>query len=264
MSTARTFRTHAVTLKSAPFSERDRLLVLFTPQHGKLRVLAKGARRSTSKLSGHVGLFSYSNLFLVHGRTFDLVTQGETVEQFGVLSADLWRLSQAFYVAELIERFTEDEHHVAGMFESLVLVLRRLNDLHANPAMAIRAFEIELLGLTGYRPQLYRCVSCGTEIRPGGNSFSYADGGVLCPSCAIRSVSGFSVSDEALRVVRNLQTRPETSIARLRTSVDTLGEAERLLVGYIQYVLDIRLRSVGFIDILRGMPPQADRAEVPG
>src|SRR5438445_311309 len=116
MSTTRTFRTHAVTLKSAPFSERDRLLVLFTPQHGKMRVLAKGVRRATSKLSGHVGLFSYSSLFLVRGRTFDLVTQGETVEQYAALSTDLWRLSQAFYVAELIERFTEDEHYVAGMF----------------------------------------------------------------------------------------------------------------------------------------------------
>jgi DNA repair protein RecO (recombination protein O) len=258
MSTARTFRTHAVTLKSAPFSEHDRLVVLFTPQYGKLRALAKGVRRSTSKLSGHVGLFSHSNLFLVHGRTFDLVTQGETVEQFTFLSTDLWRLSQAFYVAELIERFTEDEHHVAGMFESLVLVLRRLNDPAVNAALAIRAFEIDVLGLTGYRPQLYRCVSCEAEITPGANAFSYVDGGVLCPNCAIASTPAFSVSDDALRVVRNLQTRPDTSIARLRVSSVTQGEAERLLIGYIQYVLDVRIRSVGFMDVLRNLPAAAE------
>src|SRR5471032_1793791 len=105
MSTARTFRTHTVTLKSMPFSERDRLLVLFTPQFGKLRVLAKGARRTTSRLSGHIRLFSHSRLFLVHGRTFDLVTQGESVAQWPLLATDLSRLAHAFYVGELVERF---------------------------------------------------------------------------------------------------------------------------------------------------------------
>jgi DNA repair protein RecO (recombination protein O) len=264
MSTARTFRTHAITLKSAPFAERDRLLVLFTPEYGKLRVLAKGVRRTASKLSGHVGLFSYSSLFLVRGRTFSLVTQGETVEHYAVLSVDLWRLSQAFYVAEIVDRFTEDEHPVPGIFEALVLALRRLDDGTLNPSLVVRAFEIELLGLTGYRPQLYRCVSCLAEIQPGNNSFSYVDGGVVCPKCAVSSVSAFTVSDEALRVVRNLQTRPEASLARLRVSNETHGEAERLLVAYIQYLLDIRIRSVGFIDSLRGLPTVENRAVLLG
>jgi DNA repair protein RecO (recombination protein O) len=183
MTSPRTYRTTAIVLKSSPFAERDRLLVLFTPEHGKLRVLAKGVRRTTSRLAGHVGLFTHSGLFLVHGRTFDLVTQGETIEQFSSLSSDLWKLSLAFYAGELIDRFTEEQHPVAGMFDALLDCYRRLDSPLVNPILAIRAFELELLGVAGYRPQLYRCVACNTEIRPEANGFSYADGGVLCSGC---------------------------------------------------------------------------------
>ncbi|MDB5057907.1 MAG: recO [Chloroflexi bacterium] len=253
MPSTRTYRTHAIALKSNSFAERDRLLVLFTPNHGKLRVLAKGVRRISSRLSGHVGLFSHSNLFLVNGRTFDLVTQGETIEQFPLLREDLWRLSQAFYAGELVDRFTEDQHPVTGLFEALVCCLSRLNDASLDPTLVIRAFELELLGLTGYRPQLYRCISCNCEIQPASNGFSYTDGGVICPECLLTNPAAFSVSVEALRVLRNLQTRPEETIRKLRASTDTVEEAERVLIGYIQYLLDIRLRSVGFLDIVRNL-----------
>jgi DNA repair protein RecO (recombination protein O) len=253
MPPSHTYRTRAISLKSTPFGERDRLLVLFTPRHGKLRVLAKGVRRTSSRLAGHVGLFSQSNLFLVHGRTFDLVTQGETVEQFPLLRSDLWRLSQAFYAGELVDRFTEDQHPVAGLFEALLGCLRGLNDAQLNSRLVVRAFELDLLALTGYRPQLYRCVSCNSEIVPAPNGFSYSDGGVMCPVCMTKSASAFPIGIEPLRIVRNLQTRPEETIRGLRASLEELDAAARVMIGYIQYLLDVRIRSVGFSDVVRGL-----------
>jgi len=249
----RTYRTSAIVLKESHFAERDRLVVLFTPERGKLRVLAKGVRRTTSRLAGHVGLFMHSSLFLVHGRTFDLVTQGETIEQFPLLSRDLWRLSLAFYAGELVDRFTEDEQPVAGLFDALVTCCRRLNHEATNPALTARAFELELLGVVGYRPQLHTCVLCNAVIQPGPNGFSYADGGVVCPACIQRSPSACPVQVEALRMLRNLQTRPEPAIQALRTSKDALDEAEGLMLGYIQYLLDMRIRSVGFLDVVRSL-----------
>jgi DNA repair protein RecO (recombination protein O) len=253
MTATRTYRTTAIVLKASPFAERDRLMVLFTPDYGKLRVLAKGVRRTTSRVAGHVGLFAHSRLFLVRGRTFDLVTQGEGIEQFESLRTDLWRLSLAFYAGELVDRFTEDQHPVPGLFESLLSCLRLLNTSSVAAGLILRKFELEVLGLTGYRPQLYACVACGAEIKPQVNGFSYADGGVLCPDCASRSSTAFSVGTEAQRILRNLQTRPELTIQKLHTSATALEESEHVLVGYIQYLLDLRLRSVGFLELVRNM-----------
>jgi DNA repair protein RecO (recombination protein O) len=190
---------------------------------------------------------------LVRGRTFDLITQGESIEQFESLRTDLWRLSLAFYAGELIDRFTEDQHPVPGLFESLLSCLRLLTFASVDAGLILRKFELEVLGLTGYRPQLYACVSCATEIKPQANGFSYADGGVLCPDCASKSSSAFLVGIEALRILRNLQTRPELTIQKLHTSAMALEESEHVLIGYIQYLLDLRLRSVGFIDLVRNM-----------
>lgn len=251
MTTPRTYRTDAVTLRATPFAEHDRLLVLYTRDSGKLRVLAKGVRRTTSKLSAHVDLFSHAGLFFVHGRTFDLVTQGQTIEAFPLLHDDLWRLALAFYCAELVDRFTEESSVNIGLFEALLTILRRLNDPVLDPALAARAFELDLLGLSGYRPQLHRCVRCETPIRPEANGFSAAEGGVLCQSCRPEVPNAEPISVEALRILRNLQTRPAEIVGRVRVSPDTLGQAERTLIGYIQYLLDRRVRSVGFIDLLR-------------
>lgn len=251
MTTPRSYHAEAVTLKSTAFSERDRLLVLYTRYHGKVHALAKGARRTTSRLAAHVDLFTHATLFLVHGRTFDLVTQGQTIERFALLREDLWRLSLAFYAGELLDRFTEERSPNPGLFDALITFLRRLGTPELEPLPSLRAYELDLLALSGYRPQLHRCVGCETVIQPGANSFSAADGGILCPTCVERYPQAEPISVEALRLLRNLQTRPEAIIGRVRVSAQTMDQAERVLIGYIQYLLDVRLRAVGFVEVIR-------------
>ena len=168
-----------------------------------------------SKLAAHVDLFSHGHLFLAHGRTPDQITQGETVERFPLLRTDLGRLSLAFYAGELLDRFTEERSASPGLFSSIIAVMRRLADADIDPLIAVRVFELELLGLSGYRPQLHRCVRCETLIQPEANGFSPAKGGVLCPSCAASYRDSHSISVEALRILRNLQTRPEAILGRV-------------------------------------------------
>jgi len=255
MSAPRTYHAEAVALSTSPFSERDRLLTIYTRQSGKLRVLAKGARRTTSKLAAHVDLLVHSRLFLHHGRTFDQVTQGTTVETFPQLRQDLWRSALAVYCAELMERFTEEGQTNPGLFDALLVALRRLDDPALDTAVSVRAFELDLLGLSGYRPQLHRCVGCQAIIEPVTNSFSAAEGGVLCPACAAQHPGALPIGVDALKLLRNLQTRQEAIVGHARVAPVTVEAAEHILIGYIQYLLDRRIRSVGFLDVVRRMHP---------
>lgn len=264
MSTVRTYRSDAIALRAQAFAEHDKLLVLFTRDVGKLRALAKGARRTSSKLSAHVDLFSHANLFFVHGRTFDLVTQGQTLESFPTLRDDLWRQGLCFYCAELVERFTEEGSVNVGLFEALLTLLRRLNDSRIDPLVSVRAFELDLLGVSGYRPQLFQCVSCTAEIQPAANAFSARDGGVICPACRAATAGAEPISVDALRILRNLQARPEDIVGKARISQQTLEQAEHVLIGYIQYLLDRRVRSVGFLDVLRRLRAAQEGTTVHG
>jgi DNA repair protein RecO (recombination protein O) len=104
----RLYRTEAIVLRRSDFGEADRLLTLYTPEWGKLRVIAKGVRKPTSRKSGHLELFTHSRLLVAKGRNLDIVTQAETLHSFRALREDLLRTGWAYYAAELLDRFVEE------------------------------------------------------------------------------------------------------------------------------------------------------------
>ncbi len=122
------YTTDALILKRMDYGEADRILTLFTPGRGKIKAIAKGARRTTSRIAGHVELFTRSQLQLSAGRDLEIVTQGESREQFPHLRAGLWHATTAFYLAELIDKFTDEHNEYAGLYTLLVESLRRLDE----------------------------------------------------------------------------------------------------------------------------------------
>jgi DNA repair protein RecO (recombination protein O) len=122
------YTTEALILKRMDYGEADRILTLFTPRLGKLRAIAKGSRRTTSRLAGHIELFTRSHLQLAAGRDLEIVTQGEGKERFPHLRGELWHATTAYYLAELTDKFTEEEGDHASLYTLLVETLRRLDE----------------------------------------------------------------------------------------------------------------------------------------
>ncbi|MGH2514803.1 MAG: DNA repair protein RecO, partial [Ktedonobacterales bacterium] len=104
----RVYSSEAIVLRRTDFGEADRILTLFTPSFGKVRAIAKGARRTTSRLAGHLEPFTRTQLLLATGRELDIVTQAEARERLDALREDLWHATGAWYIAELVDRFLED------------------------------------------------------------------------------------------------------------------------------------------------------------
>jgi DNA repair protein RecO (recombination protein O) len=128
------YTTDAIILKRMDYGEADRILTLFTPGRGKIRAIAKGARRTTSRIAGHVELFTRSQLQLSVGRDLEIITQGESREQFPHLRTELWHATTAYYLAELIDKFTEEHNEYEDLYALLIESLRRLNDDAAHTA----------------------------------------------------------------------------------------------------------------------------------
>src|SRR5215471_3273000 len=118
----RIYRTEALIIRRSDFGEADRLLTLITPQ-GKRRVVAKGARKTTSRLAGHIELFSHATLLLAVGRNLDIITQSVVLHSYDRLRGDIERIGAAYYAAELIDRLTEDEDENRPAFDLLVATL---------------------------------------------------------------------------------------------------------------------------------------------
>jgi DNA repair protein RecO (recombination protein O) len=251
----RLYRTEAVVLRRQDIGEADRLLTLYTPGKGKLRVIAKGARKPTSRKAGHLELFLHSTLLVAKGQTLDIVTQAETISPFRALREDLERTTYAHYVAELLDQFASEGQENRLAFELLVATLKRLCDT-PDLRLTTRFYELRLLGLEGYQPQLFRCLNCGDVIQPTVNYFHFEQGGVFCPRCGEGLVVGAKtplrpVSVNTLKVLRYLQTHDYEQCSRLRLKLNTHRDIEALMSGYITYILERNLKSVAFLNRVR-------------
>ena len=122
------YKTEAIVLERRDFGEADRLLTLYTPGKGKIRALAKGSRRTTSRLSGHVELFTHTSLMLAVGRNLDIVTQSQLIHSHERLREDIWRAALGFQVVELVSHFSQEHLENLGVWQALIEVLRRLDE----------------------------------------------------------------------------------------------------------------------------------------
>ena len=207
MENEKLYRTEAVVIRRVNIGEADKILTVFTPTRGKLSLVAKGVRRTQSRLSGHVELFNQCNLMVASGRNLDIITQSETIDVFSDLRNDPTRLTYALYVAELLDKLTEEAEENYPLYKLLVETLKELN-AGADPGITMRAYEIHTLGYLGYRPQLEKCVRCNAELRPTLNYFSPELGGVICNACGQIERRSSELSVDALKVMRHLQKTP--------------------------------------------------------
>jgi len=244
------YRTEAVVLKRVDLGEADRILTLFTPRFGKIRAVAKGVRRPTSRIGGHVELFTRSEMLIAKGRNLDIVTQSDTIDSYLGLRNDLLRTTYAYYVAELLDSITEEGIEAYPVFELLVQTLERLAS-GADPRIVARFFDLQLLRRLGHGPELYICVHCQEQLKPVVNFFSASAGGTLCPKCASADPTAKVVSIPAQKVLRVLHAGDYSLASRLHLTPNLLHELESLAYEYVRFVIERELKSADFLAGLR-------------
>ncbi len=249
----RLYRVEAIVLKRQDFGEADRVLTLLTPDHGKLRAVAKGVRRTISRKAGHIELFSQTRLLLAKGRTMDVITQAEAVNLFRPLHDDLLRFTYASTMVELVDKFMEEgdaQPEVYDLLRDGLTALVAEQDEGPLPLLA-RSFELHLLSLVGYQPSLFACAHCQTPLEAVDQYFSPLAGGVLCPQCRLAERDALPLSLNALKVLRFLQTRDWAQVRTLRVSGEVQTELERLHLRYLTHVLERQLKSPEFLELIR-------------
>jgi DNA repair protein RecO (recombination protein O) len=239
------YKSEAVVIKRIDLGEADRILTIYTPHFGKLRVVAKGVRKVTSRLSGHVELFTRSQMLLAKGRNLDIVTQSETVDSYRPMREDLSRVAHAYYTAELLDKLTPDALESYPAYKLLVDTFQLLST-DSDPDRVLRWYEIQLLGYLGYAPELTHCVECRSELTPVVNSFSPALGGVVCATCRRIGV-GRDISVNALKVLRLMQRNPYSAASRVRIDAALHAELQGIAQSYIAHILESDLRSAQFV-----------------
>ena len=240
-------------LRHSDWGEADRLITLYTREQGKLRANAKGARRMRSRKAGHLEPFTRVALQLAHGRDMWIITQAETVEAYLPLRDDLVRTGYAAYVLELLDRFTYEEGENRALYQ-LVIQTLPLIAAETDVVPAVRYYEVRLLDLLGFRPQLFECVRCGKEIQAQDQFFSMEQGGVVCPECSALNGELRAVSMSVLKYLRHLQRSNFPAVQRAGIPAAIRPELEALLQSYLTYLLERGLNSPAFLRAVQKKP----------
>ena len=267
MSTSRNYQTKGIILKQTKLGEFDKIITIYTPEFGKLKAVAKGACRPKSKLGGNVEPLTYSLMLLAKGRNLDIVTQSQTINGFLSLKSDLWPMACGFYILELIDSFTVEGGDNRPLFDLLLDTLDQLSEPNSNETL-LRYFELHLLHHLGYRPQLRRCVSCNSPLKPVVNFFSPSKGGFLCPNCiseenydyeqieAIPLTPSLPFSVRSLKVLRLWQNCDYATARRVTINPELSAELERVLQEYIRCILQRELKSLTWLrELKKELPP---------
>lgn len=242
MARQRLYRTPAVILKRTDLGEADRIVTVFSREVGKVRAVARGVRRGTSRSAGHLEPFTLSDVMFAVGRELDVVSQADTLESFRAIREDLVLATHAYYLAELVDLLTEDRQENRPVFETLVDGLHNLarND---DVRSVLVLFHLRLLDALGYRPELRECVGCRAPIQPERNHFSAIVGGVLCPACGPAESTARAIGTSALKLMRYVQQTHAT----VNAPPHVTREAEAILRDYAEHIVERRLRTPALI-----------------
>ncbi|MBM4408048.1 MAG: DNA repair protein RecO [Chloroflexi bacterium] len=251
MPSRRPYVTDAIVLSRFELGEADRVLTLLTPEHGKIRAIARGIRRQTSRLGGSLEPFAELRVALAHGRTFEVVTQVSVSHAWLRLRDSLESAATAWYLAELADRSSEE----GAAAESLYRLLRRAYELLEAGMAAGRVarwYEMRLADELGMRPEVDRCVECDRMLEPT-DRFRWVPvlGGVLCERHVAPQTSRVDLSLDALKLLKAYQRMDAEALVGLRLAVGVEREVEAALRDFVRQVLERDPRSLAFLDEVR-------------
>lgn len=238
------YRDQAVVLRTQKLGEADRIITLFTKEHGRIKAVAKGVRRTKSKFGARLEPTSYVDLQLFAGKSLDIVTEVASIENFGEeLSGDYKDWTTANSILEAAERFTENEHEPAlQQFNLVVGALRALAHKTYDSSLILDAYLLRSLAVAGFAPSMTVCSRCE---KPGPHKyFSLVGGGSVCADC--KPSAAATPAPETLQLMADLMTG-EWSGA-VDSDPKSRREASGLIAAYLQWHLERGLRSLPLVE----------------
>jgi DNA repair protein RecO (recombination protein O) len=240
-------KTPAITLKSRKWGEADRIVTFYTLRFGKLRGVARGARRSKSRFGSALEPFVCSDLNLFEKGNDPLVriTQADIRESLGALREDLGLMSAAARLVNLVDAVTAEADAGSRIFETLLDGLRAVAG-SSDPVLDALVFQIRLLGQTGFRPQTDQCAACGKPCQ-SPMQFSPISGGLVCDACARRIDRCLPMSPGSLAFLQQAFRLAPDVVTRLKATGQVRAEVEAAIEAYVTVVAGKHLPPADFL-----------------
>lgn len=244
---ATTFRTESIVIKKEPWREYDRLYVLYTREAGKIRAMAKGSRRSLSRMAGHLEPFLITDVMIARGRQIDKLAGSEQVVNYHNLDRSLEKVALLNYCFEVLDALTSYEHPDRRIYDLVKEFLQAVEDGdfgQQESLLVSRVFTIKLLVLLGYEPSINNCLDCRRRIVEKEASFSPMRGGIICQACSRRSdFNQISLTPDTISVIKSAIFTDIGKFFQIKILPETARPFDLVIDEFLKYHLDGPLAS---------------------
>lgn len=239
-----TYPLRALVLRKTKLGEADLIVTLLAADGRQVRAVAKGARKTRSRIGARVEPFTVVDLLLATGRTLEVISEAETVTTHDAIRADYDRTSAASVVTDVLDKVSQEGQVEPLVFEMALVTLDMMETapIDALPAL-VAAFLVKSLAMQGYRPSLDACAACSKEDDEA-HLFSPRTGGILCRDCWDADPAAMPISRDARAVMRALLRAKMADLPDLAVPADLIVEVMRLVVPYVAYHVPARLKAL--------------------
>jgi DNA repair protein RecO (recombination protein O) len=254
-------KEQGIVLRSIKLGEADKIITIMTQGAGKVRAVAKGIRKTTSRFGARLEPFTHVDLLLYRGRSsLDIVNQVEIISPHRAVREDLGLFAAGETMLEAVDKVAEEHERNVRLFLLLLSGLRALETRPAEPEAVAESFLLKLLSLSGFHPSLTACAICG---RPNPSRFASGQGGAVCADDA--DMDAEPVSVEALGFLSAIASADLVTAGAFEPEVPVRREARGLLLGFAEYHLERRIRSLPILaqGFQRAQAPKRTRSLVP-
>ncbi len=252
------YSTHAIVIRSIHYGESDKIVTFFTKDYGKLKGIAKGARRSKKRFQNALSLFSHLRLIFFDREGMGLVRAEscDLLHPFPKIKENLKKILYGNYYLELTNEMAGEREPNQGAFELLLSFLLNLEETPPQEEQ-LRIFEIQMLNLFGYRPNMKKCNLCNRrweELREIPIFFSHERGALICEGCSQKWNNLIPLSIGTARLIDKISQTELSKLQRLGFTYQALSECREILPKFISYQLGKELKSLKALREIKIIP----------
>lgn len=253
MTSRENHKTTGFVLRTLNYGESDLIITFYSHDFGKLKGIAKGAKRSKKRFVNVFEPFSLTNIIFTRKNrdTLAFIDTCDVIDHYDLIRHDLEKTLIASYFIDLTDHFSPEGKKNEKIFELLRDFLMLLGREKANDA-AVRFFEMRLLRYAGFEPTLEHCLSCKTPLTNGGSYYFHpGEGGIKCSACARPDRYDQSISTGTVRTLILGKDMDIDKIKLVAISEALAQESRNLITGFISHILGREVKSLKVMEQVR-------------
>lgn len=250
------FTTNVINIKSYNISEADKIIVMYSKEKGLIKGVAKGIKKTTSKLGGRMDMLVANKLMLNKGKSLDTICQAEALNTFFNLRSDMNKLFYAMYCSEIVSNFgIENDPNSEEIYNLFYTFLEKISNAKTKEEtmLCVLRFQLKIMDITGYSIELDECVKCLKSPNSEDIYFSIEQGGILCKECASDICKKVKIPQKIKEFLSTMLKEDFNA----KTKYDDLATEKicdtciNLLKNYIEYYSPKKFKTTPMLESIR-------------